>query len=142
MMNKNVHIRSFDSIRVGEEASLERLITESDVLSFAQLSGDHNSLHVDREYAEKTMFGKRIVHGMFLGSLISQIIGMQLPGKYSLLLKESLEFKKPALIGDDVTVSAIIKNKSEVTKIVELQLFIKKGTETLVTGSAMVKVLS
>jgi 3-hydroxybutyryl-CoA dehydratase len=141
MTNSESQIRSFDSISVGEMATIEHKVSEKDILSFAKLSGDQNPLHVDSKYAKETVFGKQVVHGMFLGSLISQIIGMRLPGKYSLLLTETLEFKKPAFIEDEIAVFALVKNKIEATKTIELSLQIKRAEEVLVSGSAMVKVL-
>ena len=141
MTDATVHTRLFSSIRIGEESHVVKTITEHDVVQFAQVSGDQNPLHVDETYAKETLFGGRIVHGMYLGSLVSQVIGMQLPGKYSLLLTESLEFKKPAKIGDTVTVSVTVTSKSDVTKIIELAVLITKEKEILVTGNSKVKIL-
>src|SRR3990167_3301720 len=108
----NTADRTFESIAIGENASLNHTITAEDVHAFAVVSGDHNQLHVDDAYAKATSFGQRVVHGMFLGALVSQLVGMHLPGKRALLMKESLEFKKPVHIGDTVTVSGTVLAKS------------------------------
>ena len=91
--------RQLDSIRIGEEASFERIISNEDVQAFADISGDYNPLHMDDEYASTTEFGRRIVHGMFLGALVSRLIGMHLPGRRALLMEESIEFKNPCTSG-------------------------------------------
>ncbi|MSU74111.1 MaoC family dehydratase [Candidatus Kaiserbacteria bacterium] len=109
--------RVFGSLNKGETVTFDRLISECDVDSFAQLSGDNNPLHLDNVYAQSTPYGERIVHGMFLGLLLSRLVGMHLPGRRALLMKESLEFKKPVRIGDTVTASGRLVSKSESTHI-------------------------
>src|SRR3989344_227582 len=109
--------RAFASISVGEAASFEKIISEDDVRAFAVLSGDYNPLHMDDAYARSTSFGARVVHGMLLAGLVSRLIGMQLPGKRALLMKESLEFKKPVYIGDTVTVEGTLTRVSPATHI-------------------------
>jgi acyl dehydratase len=133
--------RDFASLVVGEEASFLHRLSVQDVDAFAELSGDYNPLHVDDAYAETTLFGKRIVHGMFLGALFSQAIGMQLPGTRSLLVRQSMEFKKPVFIGDEIEVKVMLAMKSEATRLVELRLTISRVEETVATGSAHVKVI-
>lgn len=105
--------RVFGSLNKGETVTFYRSISECDVDCFAQLSGDNNPLHLDNVYAQSTPYGERIVHGMFLGLLLSRLVGKHLPGRRALLMKESLEFKKPVRIGDTVTASGWLVSKSE-----------------------------
>lgn len=132
--------RSFASLSVGETASFEKIVSEENVQTFATLSGDHNPLHADDTYAGSTPFGQKIVHGMFLGALVSRLLGMQLPGKRALLMKESLEFKKPVHIGDTIMVEGIIVRTSPATHIVELDVRIRVGETLVVAGNAHVQV--
>jgi 3-hydroxybutyryl-CoA dehydratase len=132
--------REFSSLQIGEESSLTHRVSADDVDGFASLSGDHNPLHVDDDYAAQTPHKRRVVHGMFLGALVSRMIGMQLPGVRSLLVRESLEFKKPVHIGDEVTVLGKIMNKSESTRLVQISIVIKCGDTIVATGDAHVKV--
>src|SRR3989344_6555478 len=74
---------------------IEHTITKEEVKKFAALSGDFNPIHTH----------DGVVHGMFLGALVSRLIGMELPGPGALMIKESLEFKKPARVGDTVTIT-------------------------------------
>jgi len=82
MLDLNTHIEGyrFEDLKVGMTASFGKTITEADVLLFAGVSGDTNSMHVNEEFAKKTRFGKRIAHGMLSASLISTVLGTKLPG--------------------------------------------------------------
>src|SRR5215469_6977994 len=78
---------------------------EDDILLFAQVSGDHNPIHLDPNYAERSIFGKRIAHGFLIGSLISAVLGNELPGPGTIYLGQTLKFLAPIHIGDTVTVT-------------------------------------
>lgn len=82
-------------IHVGMFDEFEREILESDVLNFAEVSGDHNPLHVNKEYAASTKFEKRIVHGAFQVAIASEWIGMYLPGRRVLLSSVNAKFIAP-----------------------------------------------
>ena len=88
---------------VGEQASLTKTVTESDVTTFAGLIGDHNPIHIDDEYARKSRFGQRVAHGIFTGGLISAVLGNKLPGPGSIYLSQQIEFLAPVFIGDTIT---------------------------------------
>jgi len=133
--------REFDSLRIGESALVERTIRASDVQAFAEVSGDYSPLHMDDAYATQSIFGQRVVHGGFLSSLVSQLVGMRLPGKYALLMRESLEFKKPMFIGDTIVVLGTIIAKSEATRVIELAIVVRRGEEVVATGSVHASVL-
>lgn len=96
-------------INVGDKAETTKQFNETDVLDFARISTDFNPAHVDKEYAEKTMFKKQIVHGMLVGSLFSSIFGVQLPGLGSIYTKQSLKFVKPVYFGDKITATVTVK---------------------------------
>jgi acyl dehydratase len=131
----------FDQINIGDKASFEREITENDLNKFADVSGDYNPLHIDTDYAKKTKFNGKIVHGMFLGALVSRLVGMELPGKYALLVKESLEFKSPGGVGDTVIVNGYVMSKSKASRMIEIAVEIRRGAELLVKGSVHVILL-
>jgi len=141
-MTQTLLDRTFESLVIGEEASLERVIEASDIDAFASVSGDYSSLHVDETYASTTPFEHRVVHGMLLGAYMSSLIGMQLPGKSALLVRESLEFKKPAYIGTKIKVSVKLVSKSEATRLIELATSITSEGVLLAEGSATVQVRS
>jgi len=89
--------------KAGEFAEFTKVFSEEDVFLFARISGDRNPVHVDREFAEKTRFKGRIAHGLLTAGTISAAIGMKLPGPGCLYLSQSLEFKAPVHIGDEIT---------------------------------------
>ena len=93
---------------VGQTASFSRTVTETDIVMFAGLSGDYNPVHMDREYAADTRFGQRIAHGLLTSSFLSRLLGMELPGKESVYLEQTLKFTKPVFIGDTITARAEI----------------------------------
>jgi len=134
-------IKSFAEINIGDKASFRRLVSEEDLTKFAELSGDYNPLHMDEEYATKTEFGVRVVHGFLLGAWVSRLVGMELPGANALLLKESLAFKKPVRIGDEILIAGEVVCKSQVGQLIELNITINRQQEILVSGSVFVKVL-
>jgi 3-hydroxybutyryl-CoA dehydratase len=94
---------TIDELAVGQRASFAKTLTESDVYSFAGITGDLNPLHVNAVYAEGTRFKRRIVHGMLVASLISTVQATQLPGPGNLYVRQSLEFLAPVFFGDTVT---------------------------------------
>jgi len=97
-----------DEICVGDSASFEKTLSESDVYTFAGVTGDLNPAHVNARYAESTKFGGRIVHGMLTGSLFSTVFGTKLPGEGAIYLSQSLEFTAPVMIGDTVKATVTV----------------------------------
>ena len=112
---------TFDKIEIGLSKEFLVTITESMVDDFAELSGDFSPIHMDEKYAESTTFKKRVVHGMLLGSFLSRVDGMYLPGKHALYFSQSMEFRNPCFIGDTVKVSSEVIDKSESTKILKIE---------------------
>jgi len=96
---------TIDELAIGQRASFTKAFTESDVYSFAGITGDMNPLHVDAVYAAGTRFRRRIVHGMLVASLISTVQATQLPGPGNLYVRQRLEFRAPVFFGDTVTAS-------------------------------------
>ena len=132
---------SFNEIKIGLEHHFEISIDEKLERDFAKISGDFNPLHMDEQYAKKTKFGKRVCHGMLLGSFFSRLVGMYLPGKNALYFSQNLNFVGPCFIGDIVIVKGKIINKSESTKMIKIETTIKNNTgKLLVEGIAQVLV--
>lgn len=129
----------FNDLKVGQKFNFTIKITEKLLDDFATLSGDQNPLHMDENYAIKTSFKKRVCHGMLLASFFSRLIGMHLPGKNALYFSQSLNFKLPCFIGDEVTVEGEIVDKSMATKILVLNTTIyNQSGQCLVDGIAKV----
>ena len=132
----------FEEIKVGARASFRHTLTEQDIDQFATLSGDFNPLHIDEEYAATTQFGQRIVHGMFLASLFSRLVGMYLPGRRCLYMSQSLDFIQPVHVGDEVEVVGEVQHKQDATRTLVIRTEIYVLPDRLaVRGKALVKVL-
>jgi 3-hydroxybutyryl-CoA dehydratase len=116
----------FEELEVGMEASYSKTITNEDVLAFADLSGDTNPVHLDDAYAAGTMFKGRIAHGFLTASLISTVLGTKLPGPGCIYLSQSLKFRAPVRIGDEVVAKARIAG-----------LDAEKGRAVLITECAV-----
>jgi 3-hydroxybutyryl-CoA dehydratase len=106
--------------------SFTRVFTSEDVLTFAKLSGDTNPLHIDEEYARTTKFKKPLVHGMLVASLCSRFVGMYIPGKRCLYIKQTLSFKNPVFVNDELVVTGRVTNVSVSTRIIEVNILIQK----------------
>jgi acyl dehydratase len=125
---------------IGTQATLSRTITEDDILLFALVSGDHNPIHLDADYAEKSLFGKRIAHGFLIGSLISAVLGNDMPGPGTIYLGQTLKFLAPIHIGDTVTVTVKVVAIREDKRIITLHTDCTNQNDTLVlSGEATVK---
>ncbi|MEO8972697.1 MAG: MaoC family dehydratase [Ktedonobacteraceae bacterium] len=125
---------------VGTRAERVRTITDADIVQFADVSGDHNPIHLDVEYAAHSQFGKRIAHGFLTGSLISALIGMDLPGAGSIYLGQTLKFLAPVYIDDTITASVEVTSIREDKRLVILRTDCTNQDGKLVlTGEATVK---
>jgi len=89
--------------RVGDSAEFTKVFSEEDVFLFAGITGDRNPVHTSKEFAARTRFKERIAHGLLTAGTISAAIGMKLPGPGCLYLSQSLEFKAPVFLGDEIT---------------------------------------
>lgn len=124
---------------IGTTASRTKTITDEDVRLFAQVSGDTNSIHLDEAYAAASPFGRRIAHGLLTASLISAVIGNDLPGVGTIYLGQDLKFKAPVFIGDEVTATVEIVRYREDRRIMTLRTTCTKADGTLVIeGEAVV----
>lgn len=131
---------AYDDIKVGDEASLTKTITDADIVNFAALTGDTNPIHLDAEYAAHSMFGERIAHGMLTAGLISAVLGTRLPGPNSIYLGQDLKFVAPVKIGDTVTVTATVSEKRDDKRILKLRTAASNQRgELVIDGTAVMK---
>jgi 3-hydroxybutyryl-CoA dehydratase len=137
---ENMPELAYEDIKVGDEASLTRTITEVHIVNYAGLTGDWNPVHADAEHAAQSMFGERIAHGMLVAGLISAVLGTQLPGPNSIYLGQDLSFVAPVKIGDTVKVVVTVTDKRDDKRIIKLQTtaYNQRG-ETVLDGSAVLK---
>ena len=138
-MNGIIQNKIFDEIDIGDTASVEHMLTQKDIQLFAVMSGDVNPAHLDEEYARSDMFHEIIAHGMWGGSLISTVLGTQLPGPGTIYLGQTFRFLKPVGIGDTVTARVTVKEKDEKKKRLILDcVCLNQDGKEVITGEAEV----
>ena len=98
----------FEDLSVGMTETLAKTVASSDVVGFAQLTGDRNPIHLSEHFAARTPFGKRIAHGLYTASLISAVLGTRLPGPGAIYISQTLNFRAPVKIGDTVVVTVTV----------------------------------
>ncbi|HKW77466.1 MAG TPA: MaoC family dehydratase [Candidatus Limnocylindria bacterium] len=89
--------------RVGERAERSMLVTDEQIEAFARLSGDRNPIHFDDAFARRIGFEGHIAHGAVTASLLSAVLGMDLPGPGSVFLEQRVRFLAPVRPGDTIT---------------------------------------
>ncbi len=126
-------------LKVGDVASRTAVATEEVVATFARISGDLNPVHLDESYAKDTIFGSRIAHGLWTASLISAVIGMELPGPGSIYLSQNMKFLSPVYIGDSVTAIVRVTAIRDDKPIVTLEtLCVNQDEKRVLEGEAVV----
>jgi len=130
----------FDDLAVGMRETLEKTVENEDVIGFAELSGDHNPIHLSEHFARKTKFGERIVHGLYTASLISAVIGMRLPGPGAVYISQTLNFRGPVKIGDVVEVGVEVVELTEKGRRVRLHCECKVGGKVVLDGEGVLSV--
>lgn len=137
---------AFDDIAVGDVAELDWQPRAEDIDAFAALSGDHNPLHMDAEYARAHGFADRVVHGLMLGAKVSALVGMLLPGRRCLLLDYSLAHPNPVYAGDPVRFRAEVRECWPDLALIELTVKAVKSVDgkdkTVARGTVKCKIRS
>ena len=127
-----------EDLSIGQTAGRSHTVTEATIAAFAEVSGDHNPVHLDADFAATTSFKDRIAHGMLSAAYISAVLGNDLPGQGAIYLSQTLNFRRPVKIGDvvtaRVTVAAIDADKARVTFTTVCEV----AGKAVVTGEAVI----
>jgi 3-hydroxybutyryl-CoA dehydratase len=124
---------------VGDSAEITKTIEQADILAFADITGDHNPVHVDEAFAQTTRFGRTIAHGMLSASLISAVLAKKLPGAGSIYLGQTLQFVAPVFPGDAITARVTVKEIRPDKPIMKLEtVCINQRDEVVIRGEATV----
>lgn len=128
-------------LQVGDKASVSKTISETDIYTYAGITGDFNSMHVNAAASQKGMFGERIAHGMLAAGLISAVLGTKLPGDGAVYLSQNLSFLAPVKINDTITatceVKEIINKKKGIFRLVTICT--NQRNECVIDGEAVIK---
>ena len=122
-----------EDMKVGLTRSISKIMGDSEIKSFAEISEDRNPLHLSDEVGQNSIFGRRVAHGMLSASLFSALIGEKLPGHGAIYLSQSLQFIAPVYPGDKVDASVTVEKINPTKKHVTLKC------EALVSGKLVIK---
>ena len=131
-MNKNIEIR------LNDISTSIKTISEKDILIFSEISGDFNPIHLDEEYAKSTIFKKRIAHGFLVGSFISAEIGQKLPGNGTIYLSQSLQFRAPVFIDDEIKTTVQVIDFPKPNRVLLKTTCINQDNKIVLEGEAYV----
>lgn len=127
--------------RVGDKASLSKTVTDKDIVSFAELVGDYNPIHIDEEYARNGRFGGRVAHGALTIGLISAVLGNKMPGPGTIYLSQSIRFVRPVRPGDTITATVEMLEIDAEKRVVRLRTdCVNQAAKTVAEGEAVVLV--
>ena len=127
-----------EDLEIGMSRSLSKVIEDYDIRLFADVSTDRNPVHLDEDYAQETIFGGRIAHGMLTASLVSAVIGEQLPGHGTVYMAQELKFLAPVFPGDTVVAEVTVASIDHGRRRVTLDCVCRVGEKAVLKGEAKV----
>lgn len=126
--------------KAGDSFEYDFSFTQDDVNSFAIVSGDKNPIHLDEEYASKSIFKKRIIHGFLGGSVFSKIFGNIFPGEGTLYLKQSMTFYNPMFVGEEYKAKFLVKSIDvEKNRAIVETIIVDNNDQIIIEGEALIK---
>lgn len=130
----------FEDLEVGTTDEFSKTISESDIQTFADVSGDKNPVHLNPEYAKATVFKGCIAHGILTASFVSTVIGTRMPGPGCIYVAQNLKFKAPVRAGDTVKAVCTVTELNEKRKFAEIKTQCFVGNRLVVDGNATIMV--
>ena len=127
-----------EDIEIGMSRNLHKIVTDQDIALFAQVTTDHNPVHLDDNYAQKSLFEGRVAHGMLTASLISAVIGKQLPGHGSIYLSQTLKFLAPVRPNDSVDAKVSVTDINIAKRRIKLDCLCSVDGKKVLIGEATV----
>lgn len=137
MMSEN---RTFDEIRIGDKAELVRLCTADDLYVFANVSGNHNPMHLPDEDGDGDGVKEAVAPAMWVGSIISALLGNIMPGAGTLYRAQSFQFHARAHAGEELRASVLVTAKSPESGEITLETRVERISDgaLLCSGVAVV----
>ncbi len=129
-----------EDLSLGQSAEISHTVTDADIRAFAEVSGDNNPVHLDEDYAAATAFKTRIAHGMLSAGYISAVLGTRLPGPGAIYISQSMNFKRPVRIGDEVITRATVTDINAERARVTLATVCEVAGKPVLEGEAVVMV--
>ena len=129
-----------EDLSIGQSAELAHTVTDADIRAFAAGSGDDNPGHLDEAYAAASAFKTRIAHGMLAAGYISAVLGTRLPGPGAIYVSQTMNFRRPVRIGDEVITRAVVSAIDSDRARVTLATVCEVAGKPVVEGEAVVMV--
>jgi acyl dehydratase len=131
--------RTLDQIADGEVFEHHFVVTDKMIVTFAEATGDNNPLHLDEKYAAGTVFKQRVAHGMLSAGILSGVLGTKFPGVGTIYMSQTLQFRRPVFIGDQLTLRLTVLEKIPAKNRLRIETvcFNQHGEEVLI-GEALV----
>ncbi len=126
---------SLPELSVGQTEQFEMIVTPEHLDAFSELSSDYSPLHTDESFAKKRGFQGRVAHGLYLGALVSRLIGNQLPGANGILQSLEMSFRRPLVPPQKVIVRGKITQISQSTGQISIDVELKDGEGQLIAGA-------
>jgi acyl dehydratase len=141
-MQQKAQILVWEDLELQKEITQTFVISDEDMVAFGKLSGDYNPLHTDDGFAHQAGFSGCVVYGALLVAKLSNLIGMELPGRNALWTGVTMKFRKPLFIGQQAQLKATIQNLSKATRSMTLGIEIHCESTLIAQGSAEVLLVS
>lgn len=127
-----------DGWEAGQEFEMKFFVSDEKVRQFAEVSGDHNPVHLDDEFAKASIFGQRIAHGMLSAAFLSAFLAQKMPGPGAIYRRQELKFLKPVYVNETITIRGILKNLNRERGVFTITtLVIKENGDVAVEGEAI-----
>ena len=137
---EELHGYYIEDLSVGMTDIFTKTVTETDIVNFAGISGDTNPIHLDKMFAQTTIFKERIAHGLLSASFISAVLGTRLPGPGCVYLSQTLNFLAAVKIGDTVRARATVSSIDPKRRRVVIKTVCSVDGKDVVEGEALLMV--